>query len=397
MTLSVSDAMRQTKVFWPAITATLILAGCTPPAGSATNPSVKTAPTTAEVVRQDLVGYTFFDGKVFTPPGVSANVYAPYNLPISEVLTTVGKRVNRGETIIKLSMPNADVAVSQAEANLQSAEAAYAAVRSQVSGPIREAEAALAQARAEERAARLDAQNGGSADVVAAEENRIAAEANLQSARAAASGIGLPERQAVEAANEYLKDARAGAKLGNVRSPIAGTVITLTAKPGVQATPKQALATVVDLRALRIHGVVPPEHKELVVKGSKVLVALDAMDSDPFEGQVTEVSVLPPSEGQKSAGYLAVIDFSNAEGSVLPDTTIKRLGIRTGKAVDVLVVPVAAVTKNAEGQSVVNVQKNGEWVATVVETGLSDGALIEIKSGLNEKDVVQVHAVTIKP
>ena len=165
----------------------------------------------------------------------------------------------------------------------------------------------------------------------------------------------------------------------------------------MQASPKQALATIVDLRALRIHGVVPPEHKDLVQKGTKVLIALDALDTDPFEGEVTEVSILPPSEGQKSAGYLAVVDFSNTKGNVLPDTVIKRLGVRTGKAEDVLVVPVAAVTKNSDGKTVVNVQKDGNWVPTIVEIGISDGALIEIKSGLNEKDVVQVHAVVIRP
>ncbi len=381
------------------IAAALALASCTPPptSGGATGTTVKTPPTTAEVIRKDLVGYVYFDGKVVVPNGAQATVLSPYDLAISEVLTSVGKRVNRGETIVKLSIPSADVAVAQAQANVQSAQSAYSAAQSANSTPVREAQRLLDEARAAERAARADVQSGGSADVVGATEARMAAEAAVAAARREAAAMAGPERQALDAANEYLKDARAGARMANVRSPISGTITSLEAKVGEPTKSKQVLANIVDLDAIRVQGVVPPEHADLVKKGTKVLIALDGENSDPFEGEVREVSVLPPSEGQKSSGYLAVIDFNNNKGVVQVGSIIKRLGVRSGKVEAALVVPIGAVTKDEDGKSVVYVQKGSDWTPVLVETGISDGALIEIKSGLSEGDKVRVGSVTLTP
>ncbi len=72
-----------------------------------------------------------------------------------------------------------------------------------------------------------------------------------------------------------------------------------------------------------------------------------------------------------------------------PSTSVRRVGIKTGEVKNVVVVPVSAVVTQ-DGKSTVKVQKGSDWVATSVETGLSDGNLIEIKSGLSEGDVVQV-------
>lgn len=348
-----------------------------------------TEPTSAKVVRQDLIGYSFFEGKVVTPPGAQATVTSPYDVALGEVPVTKGSRIGRGTTIATMQFPDLKASVDQAEVNLKMAQSSYTAAKAQYEGPVREAERALSEARAAERAAREDVQLGGPSDLESATEARKMAEAALQSAKASMNAQLLPEKQAVDMAAEYLKDARAGARVSNIRAPISGTVVTLEATPGLVVKAKQALATIIDLRAIRIQGVVRPDQKDLVKVGSEVLIALDGANSDPFDGVVKSVSVLPPAEGEESAGYLAVIDFSNDKGWVLPSSVIKRLGVRTGSAKDVLVVPAAAV-KTEDGKSTVMVQNGTEWVATEVTIGLSDGAMVEIKSGLNEGDVVKV-------
>lgn len=380
-----------------ALAGLLLLVGCDAKTTNSTGTTVTTEPTTTEVVRKDLVGYVFFDGKVIAPSGVSATVNSPYDIAVGEVLTTVGKQVNKGETIIRLSVPDLTAAVSQAEASVKAAESAYAAAKSANDTNVQEAKQRLAQAQADERAARLDIQNGGSADLQAATEARVAAELDLRQAQGDLNVAVLAEKQALDMAIEYRKDARAGVNVAAVRAPIKGTVITLEAKPGLRATSGQQLATITDLQALRIQGVVPPEHADLVKAGVKLIIALEGTNDEPLEGEVISVKVMPPSEGQTSEGYLASVRFDNRKGLVMPTTIIKRLGVRTGKVDQALVVPIGAISQDSDGKNIVHVQRGSEWVATPVEVGLSDGALNEIKEGLAEGDVVRVNAVVIKP
>jgi RND family efflux transporter MFP subunit len=199
------------------------------------------------------------------------------------------------------------------------------------------------------------------------------------------------ERQAVAVSQEFLADARRGAAVANIRAPISGTVVTLEAKPGLVVKSREQLATIVDLADIEIQAIVPPEFAKLVERGSSVVIALEGQNSEPFDGTVTEIEVLPPSEGQESQGYLAVIDFNNEKGWVLPGAKIKRVGVKTGEAKDVLVVPVGAIETDSAGKSSVQVQSGSEWVRKPVETGLTDGVLIEIKSGLTVGEVVKVN------
>ncbi len=288
-----------------------------------------------------------------------------------------------------MQLPDLKASVDQGGLRLKAAQSSYAAAKALNEAPVREAERALVEARMAEKQARDDVQAGGSSDLVAATEVRKMAEAAVQSAKATMNALVLLEKQDVDMAMEYLKDARAGARIANIRTPISGTVVTLDAKPGLVVKAQQTLATIIDLAAIRIQGVVHPDQKDLVKRGDEVLIALEGANSDPFNGVVKEVSILPPSEGQASQGYLAVIDFNNEKGWVLPGTMIKRLGVKTGMVKDVLVVPAGAVTSK-DGKSTVLVQKGAEWIATEVTIGLTDGAVVEIKSGLNEGDVVKV-------
>lgn len=368
--------------------ALLGIAGCDTMAK--TGKSAEATPTIANVSRKDLVGYIYFDGKVFTPPGSHGIAYAPYSLTVSEVYTSVGKRVSKGSTMAKLAIPSAEANVAAAEANLKATRAAYAASRSTYDAPVIEARKALQEARETERLARAAAASGASTDLQSAIDARVAAEENLRIAEAEVGTSTLSERQAVAIASEYLAEARAGASEARVRAPISGTVTTFDPKPGMPVKAMQPLATVVDLHRLQIQGIVPPEHADAVKVGTTVLISLEGPNSDPFEGRVTDVSVLPPSKGQQSPGYLAVIKFDNSRGIVQSGAKIKRLGVRTGKVENALVVPVGALSKDENGKTIVFVQKSGNWVATPVEVGISDGALAEIKSGVTEGDIVRV-------
>lgn len=171
---------------------------------------------------------------------------------------------------------------------------------------------------------------------------------------------------------------------------VKGTAAMLTAQERMMATARQAVATIVDFSAVRVHGLVPAELQAAVVKDSSVIVAMNGANSDPLDGTVTDVSVAPPTEGQKSAGYLAVIRFLKPRPMLQPSLSVKRVGVKSGSASGVLVVPVGAVI-TIRGKSTVSVKNGDNWVTTPVEVGITDGARVEIKSGLREGSMVRVY------
>lgn len=375
------------------LAATVLMVGCNQSSPSAQQK--KTLPaTTAEVVRQDITGYQFIDGKVFSPPGTSAELKSPYTVPIAEVYVRVGERIRKGDPIAKMDMPGADESVAMAQSHYNSAKSAYdAALSSNTS--VSEAREARKMARQAEADAKADVLNGGTSDVAAATQERIFAEQRLKDAQSEAGNATIAEKMALDSAGEYLSAAKSGVREGILRSPITGTVIQLEAKAGMRAEANQSLAVVCDLTKLEVQGTIPAEHSELAKKGQPVLIALEGSDAEPIDGEILDASVLPPSEGQASSGYLAVIDFKSSENAIMPGTKIKRIGLRTGKAEDALVVPVAAIVLDENKTSIAYVRSGSDWVARPVELGLSDGALIQVKSGIKEGEIVQVQERTV--
>jgi len=376
---------------FPLIGLVALMAGCNPATSGAPTSDTSPMPTSAVAKRQDLTGYTFFNGKLIIPSAAQATAYSPYDTPVISVMTTTGKYVARGEPIVKLTIPGADQAANQANANATVANAALSDQKNLASGPVKAAQQALQDAQTAEKAAQDTVANGGTADVAAATQARIDAQTALQQAQQQMQQTLEPAKQVATASAAQVQEAKADAAQGIVRSPISGTIVALEAQPGMDAKARQELATVIDFSAVRIQANVPPELKGVVVRGTHVIVSMSGPSSEPLDGRVLSVKVTPPASGETSSGYLAEIRFTNPQSMARPSTSVQRVGIKTGEVKGALVVPVGAVTSQG-GQSTVKVQKGSDWVSTNVVTGISDGNLIEIKSGLTEGDVVQVTA-----
>ncbi len=376
------------KIWIPIIAAMFAISGCTKDASSKDAVALS-KPITDIAKKQDLVGYAFFDGKIVIPDSARGMAYSPYDGSVTSVSTALGKHVGRGETIVRLAIPGAEEAAAMAKANASAAKESYSSEKATVSGPVEDAKRVLAEAREAERLAKETQDAGGAADVASATQARIEAESALRQAQLQVNEAMRPSTMVLNQSVAELRAAQADAAKGIVRAPLTGTVVALEAKPGLAAIQKQLLATIINYDAVRVQGIVPPELKDLVVKGSRVIVSLEGPNSDPFDGRVLDVTVIPPTNGQKSAGYLANIAFSNPRNITFPDPVVKRVGVKTGEVKDALVVPIGAVvTKN--GRSTVFVQAGDNWTETDVQTGISDGALVEIKSGLTEGAVVRV-------
>lgn len=362
----------------------VLLAGCSPTSQKVAS----TRPTTAEVLRQDLTGYTFYDAEVVVPPDAKAVVYAPFKLPVRELNVTVGKKVARGQVMMRLAVADAQSSVAAAKATLAAAQSAYATARSENDAPVRDAARALAEARAAERQARSDP----SADLTAVTQARVDAEEAHRQAVNELNSATAAERQSVSAAQQYLAEVQRGARMSEIRAPISGTVTALDAVVGneVGVAPKAPIATIVDYDAIVVRMTVMPEHKDDVKAGDKVLFTSVDKGAVPIEGQVQRIRVVPPRPGEKESVYVAMVSFENSDGKIKPGSVVKRAGVRSGRVEGALVVPLSAVTQNGDGKMVVYVQQGGDWVETPVTLGINDGALVEVKSGLKEKDIVRI-------
>ena len=379
----VGIVMRQESFLYVALA--VAVAGC----GSASSDKVGAeAPafTTDVVKRQDLVGYAFFSGKLVIPDSAQAVVNSPYDAPVMSVMTGVGKHVLRGQEMLMLVVPGTVAATTAAKSDVASAAGSLAAQRGVGSPEVREARLVLVAAESAEKAAK---EAGVQEDIDATTAARKEAATALDRAKADFKRTLIPANQAISAASSTLADAKADAAKGIVRAPIAGTVVSFTAKSGMAATASSQLATIIDYRAVRVQGMVPAEFKDLVVKRSPVIIAMEGANSDPLDGTVVDVTVMPPKNGQFSSGYLAEIMIKNPGAKVLPNMMVKRIGVKVGAMKQALVVPVGAVTTK-DGVSTVQRRSGETWMATTITTGMSDGALVVVKSGLKAGDEVRV-------
>ncbi len=230
------------------------------------NPTATT--TTAVAKRQDLTGYSYFNGTLVIPSAAQATAYSPYDTPVVSVMTSTGKYVERGDPIVKLTIPGADQATTQARADSTVANAALSDQKNLVSGPVKTAQQALKDAQDAEKTAQATVAAGGTADVEAATQTRIDAEAALRQAQQQMQQNLEPAKQNAAKSAAELQADKADAAQGLVRAPISGTITSLNAQPGMEAKSKQALATVTNSGAARVQATIPPELKSVVVKDS---------------------------------------------------------------------------------------------------------------------------------
>lgn len=120
--------------------------------------------------------------------------------------------------------------------------------------------------------------------------------------------------------------------------------------------------------------------------GDKATIKFDALTNKTFTGKVVSID----TAGTVSSGvttYPTVIRLDTESDSILPNMAASA-SIITDTKDNALIVPVAAVQKQTDGTSFVQVMKNGQPTQVTVQTGLSSDTETEIISGLSEGDTV---------
>jgi membrane fusion protein (multidrug efflux system) len=240
---------------------------------------------------------------------------------VAEVLVAENARVNAGDAVLRIDDADYQVRVRQAEAELETARAQFAAAEAQA----RAARASLSRSEAEAEKARLDlsraeelkageaiAADRYDATRISSEQARAGAGANRAQYGAALANIEL-SRARVKSAQAALDLARLQLSYTVVRAPHAGTVSRFSARTGQIVQPGQVLGQLVPVDTYVVANFKETQTGE-IRPGQAADVDVDAFPGHTLHGRVESISggtgarfaLLPPDNA--SGNFVKVVE-----------------------------------------------------------------------------------------
>jgi RND family efflux transporter MFP subunit len=308
---------------------------------------VTTAPATIGSIRGSIT----VTGMITAAPGADQVVIAPQPARIAEIPKAEGDRVNAGDLLVRFELPAlaADVAsrkadVTRAQARLQHAGAGRSRARNLFDRGV---------------AARREVEDADR-ELADAEADLAASQATLQAAQTSAN-------------------------LAVVRARFGGVVAKRYHNAGelADATADDPVIRIVDPRRLEVTASVPiPDVPRIGVGG------FGHMNNPAGEGTIALTVVSRPAA--VDPGTAAVpIRLAFTANDIAPVGTPVQITLDTEEHKDVVLVPIAAIVREAE-ETAVFVANGDKAERKIVTVGLEGREQVEIKSGIKAGDQVIV-------
>jgi len=124
-----------------------------------------------------------------------------------------------------------------------------------------------------------------------------------------------------------------------------------------------------------------------VKTGQTASVTLDAVEGESFDGEITKVSQASSSSSGGNVKYSVTITLDKTSDMKSGMTAAAVINIE--EANNVIVIPSAAINEK-NGETYVYTKKDGDELSgkVAITTGLSNGSMVEVTSGLEEGDTV---------
>jgi len=170
-------------------------------------------------------------------------------------------------------------------------------------------------------------------------------------------------------------------------SPIAGTVTDLTASVGDYIS-TSSIITVADLsQPYTVDAYFDAEDWSNIQAGYEADIVFDILPDNTYTGKV--MVVYPELDSSSNSSLVhATVKLDDMVSSSLPMGASAAVDVTSGRAENVVLIPVDALHEASPGQYAVFVMENGKPRLRVVEVGLKDLINAEIKSGVQVGDVV---------
>lgn len=365
--------------------------------GGPAQPVVVDVTTASAIVRElprffEATGSLTADEQTDVAPSVAGKVVA--------IGVDLGSYVKRGQMILRLDDVDAKLRVQQAVAQVEQFKAALRQAEEKVGvrpgrpfdpnqiPEVANARVALELAEKNLRRAERLIESG---DVSKSLYDQQKAQRD-QLKQAYESALSLARQNFAAVATARANVANAESQLGLARrslyyslvfSPIDGYVTDRTADLGEYVSPTTKVATVVRINPLRVRIDIPEQAIPSVAVGQSVSVTTSAWPDKNFSGRVARIS---PNVTPSSRTLTIEAEIENKSGALKPGqfATVRILQSRAESAV---LVPSRAV-RTESGVSRVFVIKDGHASERVVQTGQSEGDLIEIKGGVAGDEIV---------
>ncbi len=145
--------------------------------------------------------------------------------------------------------------------------------------------------------------------------------------------------------------------------------------------------TIQSTDTLKISLQIDEDELDTIYVGQEASIEVEALDNKSVTGYVTKIENTATYSSSGSS-FGVDVEFKN-DGDILIGMTSK-CSIILQKSENVIAVATEAIT-NKNGKKYVNVKKdNGQVEETEIETGIKNDAYTEVKSGLNEGDIVVI-------
>ena len=348
--------------------------------------------TTAAAIKRDLPRFFEATGSL---AGDEQTDVAPQTAgKVVAVGVDIGSYVRRGQMLVKLDeselklrVDQAATQVEQAKAGVRQAEEKIGLRPGQAFDPNRVADVAAAKVtldlaeknlkRAEKLIESGDVSRSFYDDQRARRDQlREQYEVALAQARQNYAAVDVA-RTNVANAQSQLALARKNLSYAVIPAPIDGFVTERTADLGEYVSPQQKVATIVRTNPLRIRIDVPEQAIPEVKVGQSVSITTSAWPDKNFAGRVARIA---PNVSATSRTMTVEAEIEN-NGNALKPGQFATVRILQERAEPAVLIPARAVLNQA-GVNRVYVIKDGHAEQRLVQTGQTEGDLIEIRNGI---------------
>jgi HlyD family secretion protein len=324
--------------------------------------------------------------------------------PVRAFYVNRGSRVHRGQLLATLENKDLAAGVVSAQGSYDQAQATYASTtHSTLPEAMKSAELSLkdAQTALDNQQKVFQSENHlfeqGALARKQLDDTRVA----LQSAQSAfeaarqhlddlkASGASELQRAAkgqLESAHGQLLSAQAQLDYSELRSPIDGFVTDRAVYPGDIAPAGTPLLVVMDISKVIVRLHIPQNEAADLSSGDRAIFQVPGRK----DGVPAKVTILSPALDPNSTTVEVWVEADNATHQLQPGTSVS-ISIETRTVRNALVVPAAAILAgDDQATRLMVVGQDGRAYSRDVTTGIEQGGMVQILSGLKPGEQVIV-------
>lgn len=365
--------------------------------------------------RKDIKIAISSDGKASYPV---FNVNFKASGIVKEIYVKEGQKINAGDKLAKLDTLNLEYQLQQATANYNSALAKYNKVKSGPSSvevnakqiAVDNAKNALAISQ-ESYDFKLQQFN----DAKLSESELLAEKSKLESSKAQKSSADAQLRitkytdsndltvakEAVNQTKAALDIAKNNISESIIVSPSSGIILSINGKSGEAVSSSgtsqtqgesQGFITIANIDNITVESSVLEDDINIIKLNQPVEVNFNALQDETFTGAVTLISSNPIIDQSGIVTYKVYITIEKGNENI-------KLGMTAGlsfiieQVKNVVIAPNEAIKRIDGASSVEILNSDGTSNFKKIETGLTDGINVEIKTGLKVGDKILIRKV----